>query len=127
MELPAAPIIIKADVEKLVRAIDNLMMNALKFSVKPGKINLKLAVNDEWANLSVENIGSPITKEQEDQLFERFYKVEASCSDRNMPPGSGLGLSITKHIAELHGGHIVLLHEEGRFTFSLGLRTNTHH
>ncbi|UKS25158.1 HAMP domain-containing histidine kinase [Paenibacillus sp. HWE-109] len=109
------------DVERLVRAIDNLLMNALKFSLKPGEITVRLAERDHLVVLAVENWGSPITKEQEKLLFERFYKAEPSRRDRDVPSGAGLGLSIANYIVELHGGRIGLKHANGHFTFYIEL------
>lgn len=111
----------RVDVEKFVRAIDNLLMNALKFSLKPGEITVRLMENGDGITLSVENEGNPITPEQERQLFERFYKADPSRSDKDMPPGAGLGLSITKNIVELHGGRTGLVHRSGHFTFFIEL------
>ncbi|MFC3843445.1 ATP-binding protein [Paenibacillus sp. GCM10012304] len=109
------------DVEKLVRAIDNLLMNALKFSLKPGEITVRLAQHGQSILLAVENWGNPITKEQEKLLFERFYKAEPSRSDRDVPSGAGLGLSIANYIVELHGGKFGLKHANGHFTFFIEL------
>lgn len=110
-----------ADAEKFVRAIDNLLMNALKFSDKPGEIAVRLLERGGQARLEIENRGKPITKEQEQLLFERFYKADSSRNDPAMLPGAGLGLSIAKSIAELHGGQIGLEHRNGRFTFYIEL------
>ncbi|WP_238178094.1 sensor histidine kinase [Paenibacillus contaminans] len=109
------------DVEKLVRAIDNLLMNALKFSLKPGDITVRLAERGDCIVLAVENRGKPITEDQEKLLFERFYKAEPSRRDRDMPSGAGLGLSIARYIVELHGGKIGLKHANGHFTFFIEL------
>lgn len=117
--LHSTPVMIRIDIEKIVRAIDNLLMNALKFSIRPGEIIVRLFVNGKQVILSIENIGSPICKEQEEQLFERFYKMEPSRNDKNMPSGSGLGLSITKNIIELHGGKVWLEHYDGLYKFCI--------
>ncbi|NOU98529.1 HAMP domain-containing protein [Paenibacillus sp. LMG 31457] len=105
------------DVEKFVRTIDNLLMNALKFSYKPGEITVLLSEREDHIYIAVENQGKPITKEQEQLLFERFYKAEPSRQDYQVPQGSGLGLSIAKNIVELHGGRMGLEHHEGHFIF----------
>ncbi|MGD8191454.1 sensor histidine kinase [Brevibacillus ginsengisoli] len=115
------PLFAPIDVEKFVRAIDNLLMNALKFSLKPGDITIRLTECGNNAVLSVENQGKPITSEQEKLLFERFYKAEPSRHDHDMPPGAGLGLSIASHIVKLHGGRLELEHENGSFTFTIEL------
>lgn len=109
------------DVEQIVRAIDNLLMNALKFSVENGMVTIRLQDRRNRFAISVENIGVPIGKEQESLLFERFYKAEESRSSPHLPGGSGLGLSIARNIAKLHGGTLRLDHDRGRFTFELEL------
>ncbi|MFD0714667.1 ATP-binding protein [Paenibacillus sp. GCM10027626] len=119
--LSGAPVMVDIDIEMIVRAIDNLLMNALKFSINPGTVQVKLSIHEHHAVLSVENEGQPISKETETQLFERFYKGEVSRYDRNMPGGSGLGLSIARNIAELHGGRLWLEHRAGHYRFMLEL------
>ncbi|MBP1996345.1 HAMP domain-containing sensor histidine kinase [Paenibacillus eucommiae] len=116
-KLNARPILLHVDIEKMVRAIDNLFMNALKFSNRPGEITVQLTAKQKQVTLSIENLGKPISKEQEAQLFERFYKMEPSRHDKHLPSGSGLGLSITKNIVELHNGQIWLEHNEGHYKF----------
>lgn len=121
-ELSPGLVIISMDVEKMVRAIDNLLMNASKFSLLPGEIRIKLLAGENVVKLSIENKGNPITKEQEEQLFERFYKMGPTQSDMKMPSGYGLGLSIAKNIVELQGGRIWLDHNEGNYQFCIELK-----
>lgn len=109
------------DAGKIARAVDNLLTNALKFSVKPGIIDISLHADPEWATLSVANTGLDITKEQEEQLFDRFYKAEESRRDHTMPHGSGLGLSIARSIVQLHGGEIWLERNERHYEFRIRL------
>lgn len=110
------PLPVYADSELIARAVDNLLMNALKFSLKPSEIKVLAGVDYHGAFVCVENNGQPITKEQEEKLFDRFYKADPSRND-GLLPGSGLGLAITRNIVQLHGGRIWLTHEAGRFRF----------
>lgn len=119
LHAPQRSVLVLADAELLVRAIDNLLMNAYKFATRPGNIIICLKEQGSSAWLEVENWGQPITKNQEQRLFERFYKAEASRHDNNQIPGTGLGLSIAYHIARLHGGNLSMTHENGYFTFCL--------
>lgn len=109
------------DSEKMVRSIDNLLMNAIKFSLKPGEITVKLFEEQHKIYLTFENRGKPISKEQESLLFERFYKADPSRNETHITPGVGMGLSIAKNIIELHGGRIGLNHQNGLFTFFIEL------
>lgn len=115
-EWQVEPLPALADSELMARALDNLLMNALKFSVKPGEIKVTAGMDYHGAYLCIENKGPPISKEQEERLFDRFYKADASRNE-SLPPGSGLGLAITRNIIELHGGRVWLTHEAGRYRF----------
>ncbi|MGG1659223.1 HAMP domain-containing sensor histidine kinase [Brevibacillus sp. NRS-1366] len=112
--LPDRKVEVCIDADKIVRAIDNLLTNALKFSVKPGNIDIVLHAEYPWAILSIANTGLVITPEQEKRLFDRFYKADESRNDHRMPHGSGLGLSIAQSIVQLHEGDI-WLHRTGPY------------
>jgi signal transduction histidine kinase len=112
---------IYADSEKVMRAIDNLLMNALKFSNNPGEVFVDVSTYPSHVSIRIENQGKPISKEQEEHLFDRFYKADDSRAAGALQDGSGLGLSITKQIIEIHGGTIRLEHREGYFTFTIDL------
>ncbi|MBW5445961.1 HAMP domain-containing protein [Cohnella sp. CFH 77786] len=117
----AQPLFVSMDPAKIRRAVDNLLANALKFSVKPGTVRMRLAADRGRARITVENEGRPITKEQESKLFERFYKADDARTSSVFPSGSGLGLSIARSIVELHGGAIRFTHESGRYVFGFEL------
>ncbi|RXZ82915.1 sensor histidine kinase [Paenibacillaceae bacterium] len=119
---PAERITVLTDSEKLMRAIDNLLMNALKYSLRPGEIKVRLYAEGEHVCLEIENRGGPITAEAEKRLFERFYKADQSRERNQADSGSGLGLSIAKTIVELHGGQLYLKHNEGQFVFVIILQ-----
>ncbi|ULO04740.1 HAMP domain-containing histidine kinase [Paenibacillus sp. 19GGS1-52] len=109
------------DSDKIARAIDNLLMNALKYSFKPGAIRIRMLTDHKQVTIEVENRGTPLTREQQDKLFERFYKVDHSRSSEGIQTGAGLGLSIARNIAELHRGSLTLNHEKDLFIFKLEL------
>lgn len=120
-----APVIALIDSGKFARAIDNLLMNALKYSIKPGTICVLLKCDEQRFYIEVENIGQPLTQEQEDKLFDRFYKVDDSRSSEGIQSGTGLGLSIARGIIELHGGILKLTHLNGIYIFSIAVPFST--
>lgn len=124
--LPAHPLETELDPDKLRRAVENLFTNALKFALKPGTVRLSLESVTEGARrlavIRIENDGVPISPEEEERLFERFYKADDSRSQGTAyGAGSGLGLSIARSIARLHGGDVRLIHAGGRFDFRIEL------
>ncbi|MFB8377808.1 sensor histidine kinase [Paenibacillus taichungensis] len=123
-EIGDAPVMACVDSDKIARAIDNLLMNALKYSLKPGAIHIRMSMRHDHITIQVENKGAPLTIEQKDKLFDRFYKVDYSRSSEGIQTGSGLGLSIARNIAELHQGTLTLQHTLNVFTFQLRLPSN---
>lgn len=98
-------LVIDADAKMIVRMLNNLISNALKYGRGATEINLIAnKVNNEFVELRVENNGEQIPKKSLQKIFDRFYRVESS---RNLKTGgTGLGLAITKSIVDLHGGNI---------------------
>ena len=98
-------LVIDADAKMIVRMLNNLISNALKYGHGATEINLIAnKANNEFVELRVENNGEQIPKKSLQKIFDRFYRVESS---RNLKTGgTGLGLAITKSIVDLHGGNI---------------------
>ncbi|WP_134703140.1 cell wall metabolism sensor histidine kinase WalK [Ammoniphilus sp. YIM 78166] len=103
-EFPDSPVPIQADPSQLLRVFENLMSNAVKYSVKPGTIHIKLKIQNEFAIIEIGNKGDPIPEEELPRLFERLYKLDKARSVDD--DSSGLGLAISKSIIEMHGGQI---------------------
>lgn len=103
MRLPAGPVPIDADAERLTQLLGNLLENCLRYSQRPGEVLLQLAVDDDgWRCLDVSDSGPGVDAEFMPRLFDRFVRAEHS---RNRASGgTGLGLAIARHIAEAHGG-----------------------
>ncbi|RXM57831.1 HAMP domain-containing sensor histidine kinase [Clostridium tetani] len=95
---------IDADGDKLVRVFENLFMNAVRYSYKPGLIKINLINEYGYAKFSITNKGKSLRKDEVDKLFDRFYRVEKSRSETT--GGTGLGLAISKSIVSLHHGEI---------------------
>ncbi|ACD53444.1 histidine kinase [Clostridium botulinum] len=103
-------IFINADIEKIVRVLENILTNAIKYSVKNSKVLIKLFEENDYVVVSVLNKAKDITENDLKNIFERFYKVDKSRKEQD---STGLGLSIVKRIVELHNGEIdVNLNEE---------------
>lgn len=103
-EMPHEKIIVSVDADLMVRVFENLLMNAIRYSYKPGKILIKLSRQENKAIVCIENMGDPIPPEELPNLFNRFYRLEKSRSTGM--GGSGLGLAIAKSIVDLHHGDI---------------------
>lgn len=107
------------DSEKIVRVFDNLLMNAIKYSIGEGKIFISLERNEGNVQICVANESNEFTSEELMNLFERFYKKDQSRT--SVAEGSGLGLAIAKSIVELHGGKIDAKYKEGMLQFNIEL------
>jgi signal transduction histidine kinase len=98
-----APRRLWADETMLVRALSNLVSNALQFAPHGTSIGLLARVaRDGSSLLRVVNDGPSIPVDQQSRIFERFYRVDAS--RQGSASGSGLGLAIVRSIMELHRG-----------------------
>lgn len=94
--------------------IYNLCDNAITYNNAGGKVNIKIYCEDNQTIISVKDNGIGISKENQNRIFERFYRVDKSHSKET--GGTGLGLSIVKHGAKLHNAKIELVSEIGKGT-----------
>ena len=114
---------VQGDKMRLARVLLNLVDNAVKYTPKGGRVILSLAKKGDEAYVSIRDTGIGISKEDQEKIFERFYRVDKSRS-REIG-GTGLGLAICKRIIEAHGGRISVDSEIGKgstFTVILPLR-----
>jgi signal transduction histidine kinase len=111
---------VHADRGRLLQVLDNLVSNALKFTPDGGSVRVSLAANNGSVRLEVADSGIGIRAEDQRRLFERFFRAE-NAVERQVP-GTGLGLYISRAIAEAHEGSISVRSEIGRgSTFRLEL------
>lgn len=96
----------------LYEMLYNLVDNAIKYNKEGGYVKVLLAREKDGVRWSVEDNGIGIAKEEQERIFERFYRVDKSHSRKT--GGTGLGLSIVKHGAALHHAKIVLNSEPGK-------------
>jgi two-component system, OmpR family, phosphate regulon sensor histidine kinase PhoR len=111
VDLPQAPVVIAGDREELLRLIENLIENALKYGASGGKVIVSLAVaasaeGGPEVRLTVRDFGPGIAPEHLPRLTERFYRVDVG--DSRAQGGTGLGLSLVKHIVNRHRGRLVI-------------------
>jgi two-component system sensor histidine kinase EvgS len=106
---PAPPIL--ADADRLGQLMDNLLSNATKFTPPGGRVLVALSAGGGLARISVEDDGPGIPADEQERLFERFFRARRA-TEENVP-GTGLGLAIAKSIAEGHGGRIGVTSAEG--------------
>ncbi|MGL4772317.1 MAG: sensor histidine kinase [Clostridium sp.] len=110
-------LIINGDGNKLVRAFENLITNAIKYGREGIYVDVFTIREENNAIVEIVNYGEEISQSDLEFIFDRFYRIEKS---RNREEGgTGLGLSITKSIIELHNGEIFALSEEGRTVFRI--------
>jgi two-component system, OmpR family, phosphate regulon sensor histidine kinase PhoR len=105
---------VEGDPDRLGQVVDNLVSNAIKFTPAGGRITVRLCRQDGRARIEVQDTGIGIPAAEQARLFERFYRA-SSATERSIP-GIGLGLSISRAIAEAHGGAIVFESQEGSGT-----------
>ena len=111
IDLPEGPVAIAGDREELLRVFENLIENALKYGASGGRIvvSLTLAPSSEGApevRVMVRDFGPGIAPEHLPRLTERFYRVDVG--DSRAQGGTGLGLSLVKHILNRHRGRLVI-------------------
>jgi signal transduction histidine kinase len=119
--LPAKPVMVSGDRDRLIQVIINLLSNAAKFcDSEAGSVVLNLNNADAIVELEVVDNGPGIAKQHLDNLFDKFYQVKDQQGGK--PKGTGLGLAISRLIIEHHGGRIWVestLGQGSKFRFTL--------
>ena len=115
------PILVRADKEKIEQVMINLLSNSIKYGKVNGSTLVRVhSISDQRVQIDVTDDGVGIDEKDIPRLFERFYRVDKSRSREQ--GGSGLGLSIVKHIIEAHGQEVKVSSELGSgstFSFTL--------
>jgi signal transduction histidine kinase len=112
---------LRADRVKLRRVLVNLVSNALKFTSKGGRVEIRAAlIGDDMARISVADTGVGIPPEDLERLFDKYEQARSRAT--RSEKGTGLGLYITRQLVELHGGQISVTSEVGKgstFSFTI--------
>ena len=123
LNLPAQPIHVLADEGRAIQVLTNLVGNALQYTSENGSVTVSVKPEKNEAQFSISDTGVGIPDEHLINIFDRFYRVDKSRSRAH--GGSGIGLTIAKHLVEAHGGKI-WVESEGKnkgsvFSFTLPL------
>ncbi|MEO8698654.1 MAG: HAMP domain-containing sensor histidine kinase [Kofleriaceae bacterium] len=120
VELDAELPLVRLDQNAFTLAVLNLIDNAIKYAADGKKIKLKLTSDAERVMLSIRDWGQGIDPEEQERIFERFYRAKAV----RLKPirGSGIGLALVQHIARAHGGDVTVESAPGQgSTFTIWL------
>lgn len=104
----------KTDSEKLKQILSNILNNAIKYSYKDSKVIMKLWVDDDILNISIQDFGTGISEKNQNIIFERFKRLDTGINSINQ--GHGLGLSITKALLDVLQGSIDIKSQKGEGT-----------
>ncbi len=112
--VPDHPVRLAVDRGRIREMLLNMVTNAIKYTPQGGRIALSLEEEDDAVTLSVRDTGIGIAAGDLPYIFERFWRADPARSRTGERPGVGLGLAITKWIAEAHGGSITVQSRPGR-------------
>ena len=97
-------LVVQGDPDKLARVFDNVLRNAVSYSIPGGTVDVLAKAVGSRAEITIQDEGLEIPEGELANIFEKFYRLDAARSTRT--GGAGLGLAIAKEIVELHGGTI---------------------
>jgi signal transduction histidine kinase len=115
-EVPGEPVILAVDPQRIRELLLNLVTNAVKYTPAGGSVAIVLEDEPDQVRLRVTDTGIGIAPGDLPSIFDRFWRADPARSRTGDRPGVGLGLAITKWIAEAHGGTIIVSSRPGRGT-----------
>ncbi|MFA0813779.1 sensor histidine kinase [Microbulbifer epialgicus] len=108
------------DVSRLRQILEKLLDNGFKYAAEEGYLGICVLSEDEWTFIQVTDRGPGLNQEQQDNIFESFYRQEPARSDKK---SLGLGLAFSRQLAELMSGSLTVSSEIGQgCTFTLRFR-----
>jgi signal transduction histidine kinase len=112
LTLATSPVpLLSGDGARLAQLLDNLVSNAIKFTPAGGRVDVRASASRGNAFVEVRDTGMGIPAEEQEHIFERFFRT--SRATEQAIQGTGLGLAISKAIVHAHGGRITLASSEG--------------
>lgn len=120
--IPEEKFYVRIDSVKFVRVIENLLVNALKYSLEPGDVEVSLSAQNQGLQMTISNPAEHIDADSLAHLFEHFYRLEKSRTKET--GGTGLGLAIAKSIVEMHAGKIWAVSKHGTVSVHVWLPQN---
>jgi two-component system sensor histidine kinase SenX3 len=115
-----AGLYVLGDESQLATAVTNLLQNAIAYSSDGTTVSIRVDKRDDQVEIAVSDHGIGIPQDEQERIFERFYRVDPARSRET--GGTGLGLSIVKHTVENHGGNLAVssrISEGSTFTIRL--------
>ena len=112
-------LMLRCDANKIQRAFDNLLRNAVIYSYPDTEIAIKASQEVSMVLVEVVSHGDPIPERQQKLIFEKFFRLDSSRSTKT--GGAGLGLAIAKEIVDAHGGSISVKSDEQQTVFTVSL------
>ncbi|MFN8521503.1 MAG: GAF domain-containing protein [Chloroflexota bacterium] len=109
-----------ADAARIRQAIANMITNAVQFSAPGSQVNIRAIREEDHIRVEVQDFGVGIAQEEQDRVFERFYRGSQAVTSQRR--GTGLGLAIVLHLIEAHGGQVGVTSSPGQgstFWFTL--------
>jgi heavy metal sensor kinase len=116
ISMPDEPVLLPIDRGRMQQLLLNLVTNAVKYTPAGGTVSIRLADENDIVTIAVHDTGVGIRAKDLPHIFDRFYRADLARSRSGERPGVGLGLAITKWIAEAHGGTITATSRPGRGT-----------
>jgi signal transduction histidine kinase len=116
MVTPPEPVVIAVDAERVRQLLLNLLTNAVKYTPSGGNVSVELTHENGSVTLAVRDSGVGIAPGDLPHIFDRFWRADSARTRTGGRPGAGLGLAISKWIAEAHGGRIDVTSRPGRGT-----------
>lgn len=98
-----SPVLANVDHDRIAQVLTNLIGNALSYTPNGGRVEVRIDQPPGLVQIEVKDTGRGLTEEQLSMVFERFYRV-----DRSLPGGTGIGLTIARSLARMHGGDLTV-------------------